>query len=289
MCRKFMNMKTGLVLEGGAMRGMFTAGVTDVMMENGIDFDGAIGVSAGAAFGCNYKSRQPGRVIRYNTQFCNDPRFCSVRSLIKTGDMFGADFCYHELPEKHDIFDNEAFDSNPMEFHVVCTDVLTGKAVYQRLDEVSYDALEWMRASASMPLASRVVEVGGYKLLDGGISDSIPLEYFQSIGYDKNVVILTQPDGYVKKPSRAMGAMKLMLRKYPELIKALEKRPEVYNKQVAYVRNEEKNGSTFVIAPEEKLPIGHIEHNADNLRKVYNLGRTVGEKRLAELRAFLEK
>ncbi len=284
-----MNMKTGLVLEGGAMRGMFTAGVTDVMMENGIEFDGAIGVSAGAAFGCNYKSRQPGRVIRYNTQFCNDPRFCSVRSLIKTGDMFGADFCYHELPEKHDVFDNEAFNSNPMEFHVVCTDVLTGKAVYQRLDKISYDALEWMRASASMPLASRVVEVGGYKLLDGGISDSIPLEYFQSIGYDKNVVILTQPDGYVKKPSRAMAAMKLMLRKYPELIKALEKRPEVYNKQVAYVRNEEKNGSTFVIAPDEKLPIGHIEHNADNLRKVYNLGREVAEKRLSELKAFMEK
>lgn len=284
-----MNMKTGLVLEGGAMRGMFTAGVTDVMMENGIEFDGAIGVSAGAAFGCNYKSRQPGRVIRYNTQFCNDPRFCSVRSLIKTGDMFGADFCYHELPEKHDVFDNEAFNSNPMEFHVVCTDVLTGKAVYQRLDRISYDALEWMRASASMPLASRVVEVGGYKLLDGGISDSIPLEYFQSIGYDKNVVILTQPDDYVKKPSRAMAAMKLMLRKYPELIKALEKRPEVYNKQVAYVRNEEKNGSTFVIAPDEKLPIGHIEHNADNLRKVYNLGREVAEKRLSELKAFMEK
>lgn len=284
-----MNMKTGLVLEGGAMRGMFTAGVTDVMMENVIEFDGAIGVSAGAAFGCNYKSRQPGRVIRYNTQFCNDPRFCSVRSLIKTGDMFGADFCYHELPEKHDVFDNEAFNSNPMEFHVVCTDVLTGKAVYQRLDKISYDALEWMRASASMPLASRVVEVGGYKLLDGGISDSIPLEYFQSIGYDKNVVILTQPDGYVKKPSRAMAAMKLMLRKYPELIKALEKRPEVYNKQVAYVRNEEKNGSTFVIAPDEKLPIGHIEHNADNLRKVYNLGREVAEKRLSELKAFMEK
>lgn len=284
-----MNMKTGLVLEGGAMRGMFTAGVTDVMMENGIDFDGTIGVSAGAAFGCNYKSRQPGRVIRYNTKFCNDPRFCSIRSLIKTGDMFGADFCYHELPEKHDVFDSEVFNSNPMEFHVVCTDVLTGKAVYRRLDEVSYDALEWMRASASMPLASRIVEVGGYKLLDGGISDSIPLEYFQSIGYEKNVVILTQPDGYVKKPSRAMGAMKLMLRKYPELIKALEKRPEVYNKQVAYVRNEEKNGSTFVIAPEEKLPIGHIEHNADNLRKVYNLGREVAEKRLSELKTFMEK
>lgn len=282
-------MKTGLVLEGGAMRGMFTAGVTDVMMENGIDFDGAIGVSAGAAFGCNYKSKQPGRVIRYNTKFCNDPRFCSFRSLIKTGDMFGADFCYHELPEKHDVFDNETYKNNPMEFHVVCTDVLTGNAVYQRLDEVNYDVLEWMRASASMPLASRVVEVGGYKLLDGGIADSIPLEYFQSIGYEKNVVILTQPEGYVKKPSRSMGVIKLMLRKYPKLVKALERRPEVYNKQIEYIRSEEKKGNTFVIAPEEKLPIGHIEHNPDNLRAVYNLGRAVAEKRLAELKAFLDK
>jgi len=284
-----MNKKTGLVLEGGAMRGIFTAGVTDIMMENGIDFDGVIGVSAGAAFGCNYKSKQNGRAIRYNLKFCNDKRFCSVQSLIKTGDMFGAEFCYHELPSKHDIFDTKTFEENPQEFYVVCTDVITGKPVYKRLDKAEYNDLEWIRASASMPLASRIVEIDGYKLLDGGISDSIPLAYFQKIGYEKCVVILTQPKGYIKTPSKSIYAAKLMLRKYPELIKTLENRPEVYNKQVKYIRNEEKKGNVFVIAPEEKLPVNRVEHDADKLRAVYEIGRKIGKKRLNDLKAFLEK
>lgn len=284
-----MNKKTGLVLEGGAMRGIFTAGVTDIMMENGIDFDGVIGVSAGAAFGCNYKSKQNGRAIRYNLKFCNDKRFCSVQSLIKTGDMFGAEFCYHELPEKHDIFDTKTFEENPQEFYVVCTDVITGKPVYKRLDKAEYNDLEWIRASASMPLASRIVEIDGYKLLDGGISDSIPLAYFQKIGYEKCVVILTQPKGYIKTPSKSIYAAKLMLRKYPELIKTLENRPEVYNKQVKYIRNEEKKGNVFVIAPEEKLPVNRVEHDADKLRAVYEIGRKIGKKCLNDLKAFLEK
>jgi len=284
-----MNKKTGLVLEGGAMRGIFTAGVTDIMMENGIDFDGVIGVSAGAAFGCNYKSKQNGRAIRYNLKFCNDKRFCSVQSLVKTGDMFGAEFCYHELPSKHDIFDTKTFEENPQEFYVVCTDVITGKPVYKRLDKAEYNDLEWIRASASMPLASRIVEIDGYKLLDGGISDSIPLAYFQKIGYEKCVVILTQPKGYIKTPSKSIYAAKLMLRKYPELIKTLENRPEVYNKQVKYIRNEEKKGNVFVIAPEEKLPVNRVEHDADKLRAVYEIGRKIGKKRLNDLKAFLEK
>lgn len=284
-----MNKKTGLVLEGGAMRGIFTAGVTDIMMENGIDFDGVIGVSAGAAFGCNYKSKQNGRAIRYNLKFCNDKRFCSVQSLIKTGDMFGAEFCYHELPSKHDIFDTKTFEENPQEFYVVCTDVITGKPVYKRLDKAEYNDLEWIRASASMPLASRIVEIDGYKLLDGGISDSIPLAYFQKIGYEKCVVILTQPKGYIKTPSKSIYAAKLMLRKYPELLKTLENRPEVYNKQVKYIRNEEKKGNVFVIAPEEKLPVNRVEHDADKLRAVYEIGRKIGKKRLNDLKAFLEK
>lgn len=158
-------MKYGLVMEGGAMRGLFTAGVIDVLMENAITFDGAVGVSAGAAFGCNYKSNQPRRVIRYNTRFCHDKRFCSVSSLVKTGDMFGADFCYHEIPNKLDIFDYKTFNESPMEFYVVCTDVTTGKPVYRRCRVADDNELEWIRASASMPLASRIVEIGGMKLL----------------------------------------------------------------------------------------------------------------------------
>ena len=137
------------------MRGMFTAGVTDVFTENDIEFSAMVGVSAGAAFGCNFKSRQAGRVIRYNMKYCSDKRFCSVQSLIKTGDLYGADFCYREIPEVLDPFDNDAFEKNPMEFYVVCTDVFTGEPVYQRLDKVDRDCYEWMRASASMPMVSR--------------------------------------------------------------------------------------------------------------------------------------
>lgn len=153
-------MKHGLVMEGGAMRGLFTAGVIDVMMEEGIGFDGAIGVSAGAVFGSNYKSNQPGRVIRYNLRFCQDPRYSSFRSLAKTGDLFGADFCYREIPDHLDPFDREAYESSPMDFYVVATDVHTGKPVYHNCRKGDREDLDWFRASASMPLAARIVEVG---------------------------------------------------------------------------------------------------------------------------------
>ena len=152
------------------MRGLFTAGVIDVLLENGIEFDGMIGVSAGAAFGCNFKSRQIGRALRYNVKYCKDKRYCSLRSLIKTGNLYGAEFCYHELPEKLDIFDSETFNNNPMESYVVCTDVDTGKPIYKRCDVADSDYLEWQRASASMPLASKVVEIDGLRynvIVDG--------------------------------------------------------------------------------------------------------------------------
>lgn len=140
-------IKTGLVMEGGAMRGLFTAGIIDVLMEENIILDGAMGVSDGAAFGCNYKSNQIGRVLRYNKKYSKDPRYCSVRSLIKTGDMFGADFCYHELPDTLDVMDKETYNQSPMEFYVVCTDVETGKPVYHRCDRLDAKELDWMRAS----------------------------------------------------------------------------------------------------------------------------------------------
>lgn len=171
-------MKTGMVLEGGAMRGLYTAGVLDVLMENGIYTDGAVGVSAGAAFGCNYKSRQIGRSLRYNCKYCRDPRYISLLSLIRTGDLYNAQFCYYEIPEKLDPFDTAAFAASPMEFYVVATDVTTGKPAYHLCRDGGRDDIEWMRASASMPLVSRVVEIGGGLYLDGGISDSIPLEWF---------------------------------------------------------------------------------------------------------------
>ena len=207
-------MKKVLILEGGAMRGLFTAGVIDVMMENGIEYDGLVGVSAGACFGCNYQSGQIGRTLRYNKKYCTDSRYCSWRSLIFTGDMYGADFCYKKIPLELDLFDDDAYNKNPMEFHLVCTDVVTGKPVYRKMDDLQGENVEWIRASASMPLAARIVEIEGMKLLDGGVSDSIPVKYFEDLGFNKNVVVLTQPEGYVKSHNSLMPLLKIKYRKY---------------------------------------------------------------------------
>ena len=189
-------------MEGGAMRGMFTCGVIDVMQEAGITFDGAIGVSAGAVLGCNYKSEQIGRAYRYTRQYCKDYRYGSMKSFRKTGNAYDVDFCYHEIPEKLDVFDKEAFKANPMIFYAVATDVVTGKAVYHKCSDGEREDIEWLRASASMPLVSRVVNINGHNLLDGGIGDSIPLKFMEEQGFDRNVVILTQPLHYVKQKNK---------------------------------------------------------------------------------------
>lgn len=280
-------MKKGLILEGGAMRGMFTAGVIDVMMEHNIVFDGAIGVSAGAVFGCNYKSHQIGRSLRYNTKFCQDPRYASFRSLLTTGDLYGADFCYNEIPNKLDPFDLETYRNSPMEFYVVCTDVETGKPVYQKCMTGDAHDIMWMRASASMPLVSRIVEVDGYKLLDGGISDSIPIRQFQKLGYDRNIIILTQPLDYVKPKNQMVPLLRVMMRKYPNLVRTMRFRHDIYNATTAYIRKLEQKGRVLVIRPEAPLGIARVEHDPKELTRVYQLGRDVAEKRLKEMQTFL--
>lgn len=282
-------MKRGLVMEGGAMRGLFTAGVTDVMMEAGIVFDGAIGVSAGAVFGGNYKAGQAGRVLRYNLRFCKDPRYSSLRSLIKTGDLFGADFCYREIPDHLDPFDQAAYAANSMDFFVVATDVHTGRAVYHNCLDGGREDLEWFRASASMPLASRIVSVGGYDLLDGGIADSIPLAYLEEQGYDRNVVVLTQPMGYVKTKNKAMPLLRRVYKDYPQLLDTLARRQDVYNETTAAIREKERRGEVFVIRPEAPLDIHRVEHDRERIQAVYDLGRAVMEKRLEAMKAFLQE
>lgn len=281
-------MKRGLILEGGAMRGMFTAGVMDVMMEHGIDFDGVIGVSAGAAFGCNYKSGQIGRVIRYNTRFCADKRYGGLGVLFREGNIFSTPFCYEEVPLKHDVFDFDAYDRNPMEFYVVCTDIESGKAVYHRYEGLHDHRFDWIRASASMPLVSQIVEINGMKLLDGGVADSIPVRYFESIGYDRNIVILTQPEGYVKKKNPMMPIVKLKYRRFPKLIEAMANRHVGYNDTLEYIRSKEEAGELLVVRPEEPLNIKKVEKNPEELRRVYELGRAAGQRRLAEIREFLD-
>ena len=270
------------------MRGLWTAGVTDVMMEHEVWPDGLIGVSAGAAFGCNYKSRQVGRAVRYNMRFAKDSRYSGIRSLLTSGDYFNAQFGYHVVPYEYDIFDTATFEKNPLEFTIVCTDVETGKAVYHTMDHVDYDELEWLRASASMPVVSRVVKVQGYKLLDGGVSDSIPLEYFERQGYQRNVVILTQPLGYQKEHNRLMPIIRMSLRKYPLMVKALDERHIMYNKQLEYVAQAEREGRCLVIRPEEKIPIGHISHDPEQMRRVYEMGRQTGERYIERIKEFYE-
>lgn len=280
-------MKKGLVLEGGAMRGMFTAGVIDVLMENDIEFDGAVGVSAGAAFGCNYKSKQIGRAVRYNTTYCRDRRYCSFYSLITTGNLFGADFCYRELPEKLDIFDEKTFFDNPMEFYAVCTDVETGEPLYHKFDKKEDRYFEWFRASASLPLVSTIVKIGDKKLLDGGISDSIPLRFFEDAGYGKNVVVLTQPKGYLKGKNKLVPLMRVLFARYPKLVDKMAVRYKEYNEITEYIDKKEESGEIFVIRPYKKLPINRVEKDPEVLKAVYNTGRETAEKCIEKLKEYL--
>lgn len=280
-------MKKGLVLEGGAMRGMFTAGVIDVMMENGIEYDGIIGVSAGAAFGCNYKSKQIGRVIRYNMKFCNDKRYSGIRSLLKTGNIYNTDFAYGEVPLKHDVFDFDTYQNDPTDFYVVCTDVETGEAVYHIYGGKDDHGFDWIRASASMPMVSQIVEIDGQKLLDGGIADSIPVRYFETIGYDKTIVVLTQPEHYQKKPNRLMPLIRLKYKKYPKLAEAMEKRHLVYNQTLAYIEEQEKLGKLFVIRPPHRLQIGKVEKDPNKLKEIYDIGRETVAPQVLAIKEFL--
>ncbi|MBQ6660331.1 MAG: patatin family protein [Lachnospiraceae bacterium] len=283
-------MKYGLVLEGGGMRGLFSMGILDVWMEQGdIAVDGAVGVSAGAAFGCNFKSRQIGRGIRYNVKYADNWRYKGFRSLLLTGDIFGAEFCYDTLPNELDVFDAKTFAENPMEFYAVATDLEKGTAVYKRLRDGGAADMQWIRASASMPVVSRPVCIGRRKLLDGGMADSIPLAFMERRGYDRNIVILTQPQGYVKEPNSMLPLIRVSLHKYPKAVETMANRHEMYNRETAYVAQREAEGAAFVIRPDAPLAISHLEKSEAELMRVYNHGREIGERTLAAVRAFLSE
>ena len=280
-------MKTGLIMEGGAMRGMFTAGVLDVLMENGLVTDGAIGVSAGAVFGCNYKSHQIGRVIRYNTEYCNDKRYASFKNLVKTGNLYSEQFCYHEVPEKLDPFNEAAFAASPMDFFVVCTDVKTGEPIYHKCRKGDAEDVLWMEASASMPLVAKIVKIGHYGLLDGGVADSIPVRFFESIGYKRNLIILTQPKGYVKKKNKFLPAIRAKYFRYPAFVEAVADRHERYNETLSYISMLEQAGKDYVIRPPIPLEIGAMERDPAQLRRVYETGRAVAQIQVEKIRDFL--
>ncbi len=279
--------KTGLVLEGGASRGIYTAGVLDVLLENEIHFDGCMGVSAGAIHGISYVSRQAGRSYCFSTKYCNDPRFMSFRSFLKTGDICGAKFCFYDIPDLLVPFAYESYEASTTDFYCVCTDVNTGEAVYRKCGNMRDGEVEWVRASASMPMVSRNVEINGQLLLDGGIADSIPFRKFIEMGYNKTVVICTQHDGYRKQKESVAKLMPLRYGKDSPLVKAMENRPAMYNAQLDELKKAEQNGDVFVIRPSEPLHIGRIEHDAEVIRQVYMLGRKDAQCALEALKLFI--
>ena len=280
-------MKTGIVVEGGGMRGIYGAGVLDVLLENDIKADGLIGVSAGAIHGCSFVSGQKGRSIRYNLKYSRDPRYMSMRSLIRTGDMFGIDFCYRELPETLDPFDNETFESSSTEYYVTCTDVETGQPVYHRCPSLRGDRIDWVRASASMPLASRIVELDGKKLLDGGVADSIPVMAFRKMGFKKDLVILTRPEGYRKKQNPMLPLIRRAYREYPEFVETAASRHLVYNRELDEISRLEREGEILVIRPSRRIKISRTERRPERIEQMYRLGREDAMKAFSGIKAFM--
>lgn len=279
-------MKTGLVLEGGAMRGMFTVGVLDVFIKEDIKVDGIVGVSAGAIFGVNYPSKQAGRVIAYNMEFLDDPRYMGMRSLVTTGDLINKDFAYYTVPFDYYPFDNEAYQNSGMPFYACVTNMLTGEAEYYRVEDIE-KGMEILRASASMPFVTKPVMIDGVPYLDGGVADSIPYKYMFENGYDKLVVILTRDLGYVKSPMPP-APVKFFYRKYPEFAERLLHRHEEYNEAVKELAELEKDGKVFIIRPDAPLGIRRTERDKGKMQMVYNRGIAQGEKELAALKEFLK-
>ena len=280
-------MKTGLVLEGGAMRGLYTAGVLDIFNDNNIKVDGVIGVSAGVIHGINYVSGQRGRSIRYTLKYRKDKRYMSFRSLLKTGNMVETEFCYHEIPEKLDPFDNQAFMDSGIDFYSVCSSVETGKAEYIKCTHL-FKQIDVIRASASMPFVSQIVETEGFKLLDGGVCDSVPVKKFMEMGYDRLIVVLTKPKGHVPKPNSPIMSRK-KYGEYPNFVDALITRHLRYAENLRYVNEMEDNGQILVIRPSRKVKISRMEKNLARIWEMYDLGRNDAKNRIDEVKQWLQK
>lgn len=280
-------MKVGLVLEGGAMRGMYTAAVLDVFMDNNIKVDGIIAVSAGVLFGVNYLSKQKGRAIRYNKKYANDKRYMGLKSLLTTGNIVNKDFAYYKVPYELDKFDQETYEKSTTDFYAGITNIETGKPEYIKITNV-FKQMETLRATSAMPFVSKVVELETGKYLDGGISDSIPIEKCKELGYDKIIVVLTRPIEYRKKKSNAFIA-KLKYRKYPNLVNVITSRYKNYNDTVEKIIDMENKKEIFVIRPTRKIKIKRIERNPETLQEMYDLGISDCQGKLKELEDYLYK
>lgn len=277
-------MAIGLVLEGGAMRGMYTAGVLDVFMENGITADKIVGVSAGALFGVNLLSGQKGRVIRYNKRFNADPNYLGIRPLLREGNIVSTDYAYQQVPHALDPFDDETFRQSESEFYAVVTNIRTGEPEYIRITSV-FEQMDVLRASGSMPYVSHPVPIGQEQYLDGGISDSIPFLWMHQQGAEKIVVVLTR-DIHYRKRSGASASL-LYRAKYPAIAHQLKTRHLRYNESVEQLLRWEDMGRAFVIRPSRPIEIGTIEKNPENLQMIYDMGRRDASAALPRLRKYL--
>jgi len=280
-------MSIGLVLEGGAMRGMYTAGVLDVFLDNDIKVDCVIGASAGVLFGSNYISKQRGRTIRYNKKYINDKRYMSLHSLITTGNIVNKEFSYYELPFKLDVFDEEEFEKSDIDFWATVTNVETGKPEYIKIENV-FEQMEVFRATSAMPFVSEMIEIEQKKYLDGGVSDSIPIEKCKSMGYDKIIVVLTRPLDYRKK-KQCKFLPRLVYKNYPNLIEQINNRYKNYNDTVEKIIDMENKKEIFVIRPTKDLKIKRIEKDVNKLQAMYELGMNDCKSVLNELKVYLEK
>lgn len=280
-------MTTGLLLEGGAMRGLYTAGVLDVFMQNHISIDTIIGVSAGALFGMNYKSKQMGRVLRYNKRFASCKNYMGFHSLITTGNIMNKDFCFNKIVNDLDPVDFETYKNEKEDFYAVVTNMTTGKAEYIKIDDLKKeDQMEYLRASGSMPFLSNPVIVHGKSYLDGGISDSIPIEKLIDMGCDKNIVVLTRPEDYRKKKSNTL-LPKIYYRKYPYLTETINNRYRIYNQQLDMVKDLEAAGKIFVLRPSRFVDIKRIERDLEKIQEMYDLGQEDALKKMDALDVYL--
>lgn len=279
---------SGLVLEGGGMRGIFTAGVLDFFMDRDVDFENIIAVSAGACHACSFLSKQYGRAKNVSIDYIDDKNYCSIHNLLNTGDMFSEKFVYDEIPRKLNVFDNDTYESNPSKLFVTVTNVEDGEPEYILLQDCDKD-IDLIRASASLPLISRLVEFRSKMYLDGGISDSIPIRKAQEMGMKKNVIILTQPEGYIKKPNKAMAIIKMKYKKYPQLVRKMANRYLIYNDTLDYISEEEKKGNVFVMRPLAALPLKRIEKDKDKLEWTYREGYECAKSRYEDMIEYLSK
>lgn len=281
-------VEVGLVVEGGGMRGIYTAGVLDFFMDKNLYFDDCYAVSAGACHVTSYLSKQKGRSAKITLDYIGDKRYCSINSLIKTGDMFGAEMIYDIIPNKLDLYDYDTFNKFKGNFYSVVTNCKTGKAEYIKIEDMKKDIIA-VRASSSLPLLARIVKIDGEEYLDGGITDSIPIKKSIEDNHEKNVVILTRDKNYRKSKPGFISLLKMKYKKYPNLIKALENRYKMYNNTLDFLEEKRKENKVFIIQPKEPVNISRVEKNKDKLKVLYDQGYNDAKEKYEELIKFLNE